>query len=60
MRPLVGGDHGKDVSTTNTVKVIRFADDRFEIYVCFIDELVPVKMLDGGNILLPHLDKLLL
>ena len=54
------GDHGKEICTTNPIKMIGFAHNRFEIDVGLIDKLVPVKMLDCGNILFAHLDKLLL
>lgn len=60
MWPLVGRDHGKSIFTTNTVKVIGFANNRFEIDIGFIDELIPVKVLNCGDIFFTHLDKLLL
>lgn len=60
MRPLVGRDHGEDVFSANAVEVVGFADGGFEVDVGFVDELVPIEVLDGGDVFLAHLEELLL
>ena len=60
VRPLVGSDHGQGVFASNGIEVVGLADDGFEVDVGFVDELVPVEVLDGGDVFLAHLDKLLL
>lgn len=58
--PLIGRDHGEGVFSANAIEVVGFANSGFEVDVCFVDELVPVEVLDGGDVFLAHLDKLLL
>ncbi len=60
MGPLIGSDHGEGVFAPNTVEVVALADDGFEVDVGFVDELVPVEVLDGGDVFLAHLEELLL
>lgn len=60
MGPLVGCDHGKGVFSTNTIEVVDLSDNRLKVDIGFINELVPVEVLDGGNVFLAHLDELLL
>lgn len=60
VRPLVGCNHGQGVFVPDGIEVVGLADDGLEIDVGFIDELVPVEVLDGGDVFLAHLDELLL
>ena len=60
MGPLLGGDHGEGVFSANTVEVVDLANNRLEVDIGFVDELVPVEVFDGGDVFLPHLDELLL
>lgn len=60
VRPLVGSNHGEGVFIPDGIKVVGLADHGFEIDVGFVDELVPIEVLDGGDVFLAHLDELLL
>lgn len=52
--PLVGSDHGEDVLLAHAVEVVGFADGGFELDVGLVDELVPVEVLDGGDVFPAH------
>ena len=42
------------------VEVVELTDDWFEVNICFVEELVPIELVDGFDVLLPHFDELLL
>ena len=60
VRPLVGPDHRESVFAPNAVEVVGLADNRLEIDLGFVNELVPVEVLDGGDVLLADFHQLLL
>ena len=60
MWPLVGGNHGEGIFSPDAVEVVGLADGGLEVDVGFVDEFVPVKVLNGGGVFFAHLDELLL
>jgi hypothetical protein len=58
--PLIGSDHGKDVFLTDAIEVVSLAHDGFELDIGLINELVPVEVFDGADVLLPHFGEFLM
>ena len=58
--PLVRFDHRESVDSANAVEMVDLPGHWFKINVCFVDQFVPVEVLDGCDVFLPHLDQLLL
>ena len=58
--PLIGSNHGEGVFSTNAVEVVGVAYGGLEVNVGLVDQLVPVEVLDGGDVFFAHLDEFLL
>ena len=59
VKPLFGCDHGEEVVVLHPVEMVGLAGDRFEADAGFVDELVPVEVFDGAEVLLAELEELL-
>lgn len=60
MGPLIRRDHGEGVLVANPVEMVGLSDGRLEVNVCFVDKLVPIKMLNSCDVFFAHFDELLL
>ena len=58
--PFGGADHRQELSPAHFVEMIDLADNGFEVNVGLVDQLVPVEMVDGGEVFLADLGELLL
>lgn len=60
LTPLIGGNHGEHLASADIVEVIDAADDGLELDFSLVNELVPVEVVDGGEVGLSDFLELLL